>query len=84
MGEVALAACGEDQWFEALDFLILNESRRSRIAREGRNVAHKHFSIETIAPRLGKELRIAAGLGESLALSLQHENGSSAHLSKSE
>ena len=58
LGEVGLAARFQDEWVEALQW-ILSASReiRERMGQEGRRVVEKYFSVEIIASRLAQVLK---------------------------
>lgn len=58
LGEVGLAANSQDEWVEALRW-ILTASRevREKMGSEGRKVVEAYFSIDVVAPRLAQLLK---------------------------
>jgi len=58
LGEVGLAASSQDEWVEALRWILAaGRTVREKMGREGRRVAEEYFSVEVIAPRLAQALK---------------------------
>jgi glycosyltransferase involved in cell wall biosynthesis len=60
-GKTHFNARGEDEWFEALEALLADESLRKRMGAYGREHSVANYTISTQADRLAGVLRRAAG-----------------------
>lgn len=54
---LGLAASTEDEWIDALTELIRDPLLRARMGAAGRMTVENHYSIRSIAPRLGAAIR---------------------------
>ncbi len=66
LGGAGMAATKLDDWYDRLDDLMVNVARRREIGCAAREIAVKHFSIEAVAPRLARVLKVAAGRTENV------------------
>lgn len=56
-GEVGLGPRSEPEWVDALSRLLLDDAARLAMGKKGRQVVEQHYSLNGLAPRLGKYLR---------------------------
>jgi glycosyltransferase involved in cell wall biosynthesis len=61
LGCSGLAAETEQQWAEALAFLLDHPGERRAMGRIGRHVVDTHYSTRVLAPRLASILKSLAG-----------------------
>jgi glycosyltransferase involved in cell wall biosynthesis len=61
-GRVGLGAASEDDWVQALLWLLDDAGERQRMGEQGRRIVQDRYSVDTIAPRLARHLcAIASG-----------------------
>ncbi|MGH9161294.1 MAG: glycosyltransferase family 4 protein [Vicinamibacteraceae bacterium] len=60
-GNVGFAAASVREWEEALETLMTDRAAAEEMGREGRRVVQEEFSVRTLAPRLARILKRAAG-----------------------
>lgn len=57
LGPVGLPARTEDDWVDALDYILRNLARGAEMGVKGRSVVQQHYSGSVIAPKLANALR---------------------------
>lgn len=61
-GDTGLAACGHDDWVDALRLLAGDPARRARMGATGRAVVETHYDVPVVASRLAHVFRSVAGV----------------------
>lgn len=61
-GPLGFGAVSIDDWVDALDTILSDRDLAWKMGAAGRGVAVRDYSIETLAPRLARELRTVAGV----------------------
>jgi len=57
LGEVGLAAKSENDWVNALDFILKHPNKGGEMGRKGRALVDAHYSVRAVTPRLAEALR---------------------------
>lgn len=55
-GGLGLPANGEDDWYDALDYLVRSPQVRGEMGAKGRSVIEQHYATDVLAPQLAKHL----------------------------
>lgn len=63
LGELGLGPRTEDEWVQALDWLLREPAQRAALGAAGRSVAEQHYSRERVGSALLAALREAHGAG---------------------
>lgn len=61
-GGLGLAASHDDDWYDALDYLVRSPQVRREMGAKGRSVIEQHYATDVLAPQLARHLGLPEGV----------------------